>query len=715
ADDYNLNLRKDNLFSHGWHRLEQDADDGRARWIEKRLGVVEIIRTRISDLRVQLRVSPPEQNDALEPQRIRILWNGHSIDNFKLDWGPQKIAFKVPRKFQRIGQNRLEILPSYWVSEDMQNDHSETRSISLKLRGASFRDQTAPTAPKSSPARAENGGIRQMANTALSYSLFLPEGATLSGSGSLLGPPRPEKSASVAVRLATAAGQEEILEEYEFSSNSSFQFTEDLSQLGGKAVTLTFSYSDPTTFPEDASALHWDDLRVEGVEDEDRQADFEVKRRHFNILLVLFDTLRADHTEPYGSTTVKTPTLSRLASEGVTFQNSTSSSSWTRTSVASLFTSTYPAAHKTLEMDDKLPEAIPYLPELLSDVGYSTTFMTTNPTTGSSMGFSRGSENFFEFWDERRRFLKKIPSAEELAKHVWKKMVRPVLPANNSRHPFFIYLHEPDPHGPYTPVEPYKSLYEFGYRGNLSSRVETLKLFNHGHSDLDPTDIRFLESMYDGEISFSDAYLGELLEQLQANALRENTLVIVVSDHGEEFLDHGRLGHGVSLYEEQLHVPIMFSLPGTLPENADIFYPAELIDIPPTILDLIGEEIPENMAGQSLVPMMFRDRPASTQRPRHAKLRNSHDSVHLGPWKLIREFRNQSGRRFNTHSLYNLESDPEEEIDLWAQERTIGSALRQQLDWQLLQSGQIVFDRERIPESELSPNEIEELKALGYL
>ena len=716
ASHYNLDLAKKAQFSHGWHRLESGETHARARWIEKRLGVVDVIRTRTPELRVQLTVSPPEQNELLEPQRLRVLWNGHRVADFKLEWGPQKVSFKVPAKFQKIGLNRLELLPSFWVTPNALDQQDDKRSMALKLHGGAFRDRTEPTATIRLPAATKTRGtIQQQANTVISYSLFLPPGAILTGSGQASDTSPLESTRSVDILITTTDGDQQVLFESGISNGQTIQVREDLSTLADQAVTLSFRYTNLGASPEAGGSFSWDKLRITGSQSQRSTPDFEGERRHYNVLLILFDTLRADHIEPYGSLLVKTPGLRQLASEGVTFLDSSSSSSWTRTAVASLFTSMYPAAHKTLEMNDKFSTEIPYLPEILRDAGYSTTFMTTNPTTGSSMGFSRGADHFYELWEERRRFLKNNPDAGLLAKYVWKKVIKPVLPENNSGQPFFIYLHEPDPHGPYTPVPPYDTQYEFGYHGNLSSKVETLKLFNNQISDLEPTDIRFLESLYNGEISFSDAYLKEILRQLGSHQLREDTLIIVVSDHGEEFLDHGKLGHGVSLFQEQIHVPILFSLPGVLPEGEDVLSPAELIDVPPTVLDLIGENAPATMAGQSLIPLMFRDIAASTQRPRHAKLRDSHDSIRIGDWKLIREFRNQSGRRFNSHSLYNLESDPKELVDVWAQEQVVGTSLRQELDWQLLQSQKVVTEIEEIPETELAPTEIEELKALGYL
>lgn len=716
AEGRNLNLRNDAAFSHGWHRLEVDRNRRPARWIEKDLGVIELHRTRKSELDVAFSVSLPSQSDLLEPQRLEILWNGESVGDFRLEWGPQKLSVRIPAEIQRIGPNRIELRPSSFKEVDRGD---EERQLSLKLLDVAFADRQSRTAASASKRTLDSTqtteSIVQQPGSVLSYSLFLPPDAILHGTARLVGKTADDVTGTLEIFGDQGNNAQSLLLSTSIEPNKEIQIEKDLSSLPRSGVTLTFHYNteNPTNAP--APKLVWNSLQVNGYQNDIPRVERADLREHYNILLILFDTLRADHTEPYGSKQVKTPAMKRLAEAGVTFLDSSSSSSWTRTSVTSMLTSMYPAAHKTLSMKDKLSSEIPYLPEILLQNGYTTSFLTTNPSTGTSMGFGRGSERFREFWSDRRRFLLETPSAEALADHVWALMIDPVIPQSNDERPFFVYLHEPDPHGPYSPVPPYDKLYNFGYGDSPRVKNETPKTLLKGHVKFDEADVNYLRSMYAGEVSFSDAYLGRLVELLDEHNLKHNTLVIVVSDHGEEFLDHGSIGHGMSLYQEQIHIPTLFSLPGTLPEDVKILTPAELIDIPPTILDLIGAKAPGSMAGRSLLPMIFENFPGDEARPRYAKLRGSHDAVRVGRWKMIREYRNPSGRRFDSHSLYDLSVDPGEKTDQWGREAVIGKALRQTLDWQLLNSRRSVLKPETIPVEELDPGEVEELKALGYL
>ena len=231
------------------------------------------------------------------------------------------------------------------------------------------------------------------------------------------------------------------------------------------------------------------------------------------MLVVLFDTLRADHTEPYGATDVQTPNIARLAREGTTFLNAYSTSSWTRPSVASFFTSTNVSYHRTQTPQDILPSDLPYLPQLLRQNGYRTACISFNEQVASRWGFGRGFDFVYELAGARPELLSEHASAEAYAGHVWDTFIEPNVTEGDR--PFFVYLHELDPHAPYEPLPPYDAMYPTAYRGWTDVAGQNIHLTRAHFTHLDNADYQYLNARYRGEVSFMDAYLGVLLERLE--------------------------------------------------------------------------------------------------------------------------------------------------------------------------------------------------------
>lgn len=700
-----LDLGRDEAFTLGWHR-------GTPRWVEKRAGVIELSRSRASDFELHLAVAPPERSERLERQRLQVRWNGVALGTYALDWRTQEIVVPVPAEVQRVGSNRLTLLPSYWVTPERLGLGEDEKNRALRLSRALFAEDGETPAEPPLEVDSEARAVRQRPESVLTYYLLLPEEATLRARA-VAADDEDAPAGTVQIVALDAEGGEHVLARRRVPPEGAFALEADLAKLPSRFAALSFVYRGE----ERAAApdLLWKDLVVQGADAAPPRPEHRPGRDRYNVLIVLFDALRADATEPYGSTEVRTPAMRELAEEGVTFVDASSSSSWTRTSVASLFTSLDPSVHGTLEDEDTLSSDLAYLPEIFRDLGYTTLFMTTNPTTGRAMGFARGSQHMHEFWERRHELLAESPDPDALADHVWERLLRPVLPGENGGEPFFAYLHEPDPHGPYTPPAPYDTMYDFGYTGNLRSRVDTLKLILNDQTRFEAQDIRYLRSQYDGEITFIDRYLGRLLERLEESGLREDTLVMLISDHGEEFMEHEGVGHGVSLYQEQIHVPLVVSLPGVLPEGRRAEGPAALIDVPPTLLDLVGAEAPPAMAGRSLLPLALGEGGLEALRPRYAKLRESHDSVRVGRWKLVREGRNREGRYFDSYMLFDLERDPGETVNRWPKRPVIGKTLRQLQEWHLLEGRRRSATPETIRQEELDEGVIEELRALGYI
>ncbi len=705
----------------GWN-LPRQKHGGHA-WTRGRDAVVEVPVVRPQPRVLELRVSHPGRARFLPRQQLTVLWNGHEIGGAELpDDAPRTLRFDVPPALQWVGPNRIHLLPRYWTPGPATGDASDTRrGVRVSLLRLEASDPEVATAGPS--ARREGDDIVQAPGTVLSFGLPLPAGARLRGRLRVEGKAGAEAAATVAL-LAPGRTASEVAH---WSAADLAEGSElDLPLGSGGPAVLSLAFSLPRSRAADGGAsprLRWGGLRVEGRAPAPGAVP-RVRRATgpVNVLLVLFDTLRADHTEPYGATHVQTPHLRRLAERGVTYLDATANASWTRASVASLLTSLTPAAHGVTGLRSALPPETIYLPEILQRRGYTTIGIVNSPQINEATGFERGFETIV---DHSRLARPAGATPEEHARSVWERHVEPALEADA---PFFVYLHEIDPHAPYNPPAPFDDLYGFGYQGNVSSKgqgtaeqLRVLRLLRDGRRWLDDADVRHLRSLYAGEVTYMDRYLGWILARLEEGTPAGPTLVVFVSDHGEEFLEHGTWGHGRNVHQPALEVPLIVSLPGVLPEGRRVEIPAQLNDVPATVLDVLGLEPPPNLAGRSLLPWALAqnpdvpDRPAffhsmPMPNPRHGFTLFEH-GVRFGRWKLLRRTRLGDGVRTRSYALYDLAEDPEERLDRWSTEPAVGHTLRQILA-HYERSAAEGRPREREAKRDLETERA--LRALGY-
>jgi arylsulfatase A-like enzyme len=382
-----------------------------------------------------------------------------------------------------------------------------------------------------------------------------------------------------------------------------------------------------------------------------------------NVLLIGIDTLRFDHLGCYGYERNTTPNIDKLASGGVIAERAISQAPWTLPSFATVFTSLYPEQHGALRVDSRVRDSAPTLAEILRDSGYATGAVVNAPLLGPQYGLDRG----FDFYDTTP-----IPTGRT-ADEVTRSALEWI--EHNREGPFFLFAHYFDPHLSYSPPAPYDDVFDPDYDGPLG-RTFDLDYFSSRNASaireelvgLTEADRRHIIALYDGEIAFTDSAVGALLDGLRAMGLEERTLVVILSDHGEEFFDHGGLDHGHTLFEELIRVPLILSLPGLIPANKTLSRQVRLLDIAPTILDYLDPPPYEHFEGVSLKPLIEgsgsavssvrallpRGRCLSGALRRNESLR----SMTAFPWKLIEDL--SSGEQL----LFDLERDPGEQFDV---------------------------------------------------
>lgn len=458
------------------------------------------------------------------------------------------------------------------------------------------------------------------------------------------------------------------------------------------------------------------------------------------VILILADTLRRDHLELYGHHRANAPVLSRLASEGALFEDAIAQGSWTKISVASILTSLYPATHGLLDMPDRLPASVTTLAEAYRNAGYTTFATSSVPFTGKLTNLHQG----VEVLHERPSITDLEPTSAKTARTFVDRLLDWL--EDHHQVPFFAFLHIFDPHSPFEPLEPHASKWMdadtvAAFRKDMETVAEKIdspfmklqSLPNQIEMDASGVDQEtYLERekiWYDASILAMDIELGRLMERLEELGIADDVLIAFVSDHGEEFLEHGRSFHGANPYGEHANVPLLIRWPGAVPAGLRIPETVQTIDLYPTLLELSRVPVNEKVQGQSLLPLFgdperrvelgWRQLPAFTER---MLAPGAFEEDEIGQveslamvsegWKLVKNLEFKEGTR-NTWELYDHVEDPLNLNDIAEDNPEVVERLAKVLeDWHAQATAQKV---EPDDDADLSAEELNRLRALGYV
>ncbi|HEY2773593.1 MAG TPA: sulfatase [Candidatus Binatia bacterium] len=400
-----------------------------------------------------------------------------------------------------------------------------------------------------------------------------------------------------------------------------------------------------------------------------------------SVILIIADTLRADHLGTYGSTTTKTPGIDRLAKDSVVFENAFSNSTWTRPSISTILTSLYPSSHKVMLKTDSLPDGVTTLAEVMKGAGYRTVGYVTNINVAPAFNFEQGFQEYYYLSPDF--FFGATDSGSKLAFYSGMRLIRErfiskakyvqnyyqdaqtvngaALPwlDHNADGPFFALIHYMDPHDPY---------FELPYDGIAVARVDT--------PDPDPSQRDRLEKLYSGEVEYLDRFIANLVDALQASKHYDDTVIALVADHGEEFYEHKGWWHGTTLYDELSHVPVIMKLPKSAKAGTRVKPWAELLDIAPTLVGAAGVTAPDAWQGRDL----FSDKPAPAalfQEEDHEG--NVLHSIRKDKWKLITA-NEGNPRGLAPVELYDMQADPHEMKNVAAANAEVVDGLRADLE-----------------------------------
>jgi len=508
----------------------------------------------------------------------------------------------------------------------------------------------------------------------------------------------------------------------------------DLKNYAGRAVTLVFEVSG---LPESTSSSGNKKIqrKVYAVISEPKIVVAKPETEHAaeNIVLISIDTLRADHL---GCTGYKrkdiSPNIDKLAQEGILFENTISPSPWTTPSHMSLFTSLLPSYHRVnegfervsklketgLALEDAisasgyriLPQNVMTFPEILKSKGYVTAAYTGGGCVHGNLGFCKGFDTYNNWPDPLHieAGMKKVTKFLETNKH----------------NKFFLFLHTYKCHSPYTS-------YKYASEVMTGADIEKLKnvklkgdnqwrvLKEHGLFRKEVT-----EALYDGEIFEVDRQIGILMDNLERLGLNSRTIVIFTSDHGEEFGEHNIKiynGHGYSVYDEVIKVPLIFKIPG-FQRGVRIEQQVRLIDIVPTLFELAGiRNVLFQMQGVSLFPAL-KGQPIKNELPAISEALNTGPemkSIRIGRWKYIYTVNiDKFGERIlisdhpDREELYDLKTDPGEQHDLHLQKQNLCLDMKKRINGTLKKATTKPAKDKRIG---VDHETMEQLKSLGYV
>ena len=394
-----------------------------------------------------------------------------------------------------------------------------------------------------------------------------------------------------------------------------------------------------------------------------------------NVVVITIDTLRPDHLGCYGDKQIRTPNIDALASGGARFERAYTPVPVTLPAHTVIFTGTYPMLSGMHDFSgNKLNATQPTLASVLKQHGYVTGAVVGSAVLDSRFGLNQGFDFYYDHFDFNRLQESNLEEMERPGNVVTDATLDWL--GNNRKNKFFLWMHLYDPHYPYRPPAPYSEQYK--------------------------------DRPYDGEIAFADAQVGRLIGFLKANGLYQNTLIVLAGDHGESLGEHGEKNHGFFIYNATLHVPMIIRLPGSSSPRV-VSELTSLADLMPTVLHVLKINVPSQVQGVSLLPLMS---PKKPEESRNLYAETFLPRLHFN-WSELRALETEKYHFIDAPKpeLYDLSKDPGETQNLYAEKKAVAEEMRARLTTLI---GQHSAGTELAQKTGLDPALMERLKSLGY-
>ena len=579
---------------------------------------------------------------ALAPQqKVSLFVNEKPAGTIDVAGTSKRYDVNVPGALLHAGDNRIRM--TFRSAADVGGGKRAAAAVTAIALGPAALGPPPPALPPAAVRDVDLGGARRRAlvpggSSRVSYYLQLPAGALLSFALAA-----PVAGGQALVRVAVDGKPARVA----FSAGVDTRWTPalvDIAAEGGQAARIDL-------VSQGAGEIAWAEPRIV-VKAPPAAALPEPRPRFDRIYVWMVDTLRADKLHAWNpKTRVLTPNYDAFAADATRFEWAQVPGTWSLPSHASLLTGVYPTVHKATAHEARLSKEVPFVAEELKKAGYRTAMFSSNGYVSAKWGFDRG-------WDLNRNFIREsLPNGAE---YLWKTAKAWIAPGIAKKE--FVYLATIEPHVAYTPKKEFLAKYwDKVYTGPIKP-VQTgvqLGLVKTGKLKFNDNDKAYLEALYDGEVSGSDDAFAKFIADLKQMGVYDTSAIVVVSDHGDQFYEHGSVGHGDTVYQELTHVPLIIRAPGLYPKGKVVHADVEIMDVYATLLDLAGVKPGPTVEGTSLTPLAFDEVPA---RPRAALTVDGQVArglkveryrlVHKGPGRM---------------ELYDELADPREQKDVAAE------------------------------------------------
>jgi arylsulfatase A-like enzyme len=633
-------------------------------------------------------------------------------------------SFRIPSNTISYGSNRITFKWKYARSPKDFGIGKESRNLALQFFHLSFVDENRNAKndredKKTSPGKGKGetmmpvppGGILEYfvdlpISPMLGFSIFAEETVT--------GDPK------VDVAIYNEEGKNDISSFAVGDFYDKREYLLKLTQFEKETVKIVFSNSiannpefvvywvNPVIYSYATKGMpsYWGVEKKPIVRDVPKQGIRGQKSPH--VFIYLIDTLRADHLSCYGYDKKTTPNIDEFSKDGVVFNNCFASASWTKPTVGSILTGLYPNKHRAERKDDKLSAGVVMISEILKSLGYSTVHLTSNGHITKAFNFDQGIDFY------------KLSKTWHNSSEIINMDLFELMESNPDllEKPIYAYLHTVDPHDPYAPRARFlklKKVIQDEERYSPWAKIRT-KIENRS---LTEEEIGYVVSLYDCEILQNDFYFGQFIDYLKQKGLYENSVIVMTSDHGEQFNEHGGYFHGSSIYNEEIHVPLIIKFPDNelSGSQSDLFM--SQVDILPTVLEYLGVEIPQEVDGVSLLYHLKK-----SDVDRTIFIKESVDKFNFAGFiypsdqtKQIIRYKDESYTTVINHEMYNLNYDFHESNNLL---KTMSpfyyGSLKFKIDCLLENMERSAFTKEdKVDYKNVDPETIRAIKALGYI
>jgi arylsulfatase A-like enzyme len=671
-----------------------------------------------------MRVKAVSHPTATRTQKITTRLNGRRLQSVEIPHGWRSVAIDIPPGALRTGLNTFSFSFAYRAASTSKPSRTEPR-FAIRLREIALTAAPPPRGPLSefrrrlaraasanpplpSPQIFDRGSGRLMVPTP--GTLVMPLELTAIADrvelvierppSSVRGPPQGTLSlyglgdgASYSRELATAGGPAEPVD-----SGSLYRIPVD--RFAGQPVVLALDLRlDPENTPIAVSPP-----RIVTRSPPARDTlDFQLPDRASvrpDIVLITLDAARPDHFSSYGYERLTTPNIDRLAGQSLVFTNVFALVPNTHRSVPTMLTGLSFLNHEVTEEDSVLSATATTLAEYLRGVGYRTACFTSTPNNSRSIGTEQGYDEFHELWTEVPRSISRTPDYLATRAVEW-------LGTLDESQPFHLQLHFVPPHAPYDPEKVFDRFTDSTYDGSLDGHPKTLQAIDKKNLAMTDSGLAHIISLYDGNLRAADHAVERVLQALRNRQRWNDTVVLITSDHGEAFWEHGRMLHNNTVYDEMLRVPFILCMPESVDlDGIALDRTATLADIVPTLLSAASSRLPEHLDG---IDLLERSPPVRANVGRAVLARTAHPEplrcLRTPRWKVILTPSGQG-------ELYDLTADPRERRNVAFENLPVYVGLGQLLTRRLTAPPQLVRSarKEGLPDDER-----EMLRTLGYL